>query len=61
MEEIEDQIFGGEVGDDKIYDTNLRLTESHQTKHRQSHSNVQRNESLVKYILSIQILNRVRS
>jgi hypothetical protein len=31
IQKLEDQIFVGEVGDDIIYDTNLRLTESQQT------------------------------
>jgi hypothetical protein len=32
IQKLEDQIFGKEVGDDTVYDTNLRLTESQQTK-----------------------------
>jgi hypothetical protein len=61
IQKLEDQIFVGEAGDDIVYDTNLRLTESQQTKHKRSQSNVQRNESLAKYLLSIQILSYVRS
>jgi hypothetical protein len=58
IHKLEDQIFGG---DDIVYDTNLRLTESQQTNHKRSQSNVQRNESLAKYLLSMQIRNYVRS
>ncbi len=54
IQKLEDQIFE-EVGDDTIYDTNLRLMESQQTKHKRSQSNVQRNESLAKYLLSIHL------
>ena len=61
IQKLEDQIFVGEAGDDIVFDTNLRLTESQQTKHKRSQSNVQRNESLAKYLLSIQILSYVRS
>jgi DNA polymerase, archaea type len=61
IQKLEDQIFVGEAGDDIVYDTTLRLTESQQTKHKRSESNVQRNESLAKYLLSIQILSYVRS
>jgi len=60
IQKLEEQIFG-EKEEDTVYDTNLRLTESQQTKRRRSQSNIQRNESLAKYLLSIQILNYVRS
>jgi hypothetical protein len=58
IQKLEDQIF---VGDDTVYDTSLRLTERQQTQRRRSQSNVQRNESLAKYLLSMRILNYVRS
>ena len=61
IQKLEDRIFGEEVEDDTVYDTSLRFTERQQTKHRRSQSNVQRNESLAKYLLSIRILNYVRS
>jgi DNA polymerase, archaea type len=54
IQKLEDQIFV-EVGDDIVYDTNLRLTESQQTKRKRSQSNIQRNESLAKYLLSLRI------
>jgi hypothetical protein len=57
IQKLEDQIFGGEVGDDIVYDTNLRLTESQQMKRRRSQSKVQRNESLAKYLLSLQFVS----
>jgi DNA polymerase elongation subunit (family B) len=56
IQKLEDQIFGGEVQDDIVYDTSLRLTERQQTQRRRSQSNVQRNESLAKYLLSMRIL-----
>jgi DNA polymerase elongation subunit (family B) len=55
IQKLEDQIFVGEVGDDIVCDTNLRLTESQQTKRKRSQSNVQQNESLAKYLLSLRI------
>jgi DNA polymerase elongation subunit (family B) len=51
IQKLEDQIFV-EVGDDIVYDTNLRLTESRQTRRKRSRSNVQRNGSLSRYFLS---------
>jgi DNA polymerase, archaea type len=60
IQKLEDQIFG-ELQDDTVYDTSLRLTERQQTQRRRSQSNVQRNESLAKYLLSMRILNYVRS
>ena len=56
IQKLEDQIFG-ELQDDTVYDTSLRLTERQQTQCRRSQSNVQRNESLAKYLLSLPILN----
>ena len=61
IQNLEDQIFGGEVGDDIVYHTSIRFTERQQTKRNRSQSNVERNESLAKYLLSMQILNYVRS
>jgi DNA polymerase, archaea type len=57
---LEDQIFG-EVQDDIVYDTSLRSTERQQTQRRRSQSNVQQNQSLSKYLLSMRILNYIRS
>ena len=54
IQKLEDQIFG-EVGDDIVYNTSIRLTERQQTNHKGSHSNVRRNESLAKYLLSSRI------
>ena len=56
IQNLEDQIFG-EVEDNTVYDTSLRLRERQQTKRKRSQSNVQRNESLAKYFLSLRILN----
>jgi DNA polymerase elongation subunit (family B) len=53
IQKLEDEIF--EVENDTVYDTNLRLTERQQTNHKRSQSNVQRNESLAKYLLSSRI------
>ena len=61
IQKLEDQIFGGEVEDDIVYDTSLKLTQRQQTQRRRSQPNAQQNESLAKYLLSIQILNYVRS
>ena len=61
IQKLEGQIFGGEVEGDIVYDTSLRLTQRQQTQRRRSQPNAQRNESLAKYLLSIQILNYVRS
>ena len=55
IQKLEDQIFG-EVGDDIVYNTSIRLTERQQTKRKRSQSNVQRNESLSKYFLSLQLI-----
>ena len=54
IQKLEDQIFG-EAENDTLYDTSLRLTERQQTNHKRSQLNVQRNESLAKYLLSIRI------
>jgi len=54
IQKLEDQIFG-EREEDTVYDTSLRLTERQQTNHKRSQSNVRRNESLAKYLLSIRI------
>ncbi|MFY9795992.1 MAG: DNA polymerase domain-containing protein [Candidatus Nitrosopolaris sp.] len=56
IQKLEDRIFG-EVEDNTVYDTSLRLRERQQTKRKRSQSNVQRNESLAKYFLSLRILN----
>ena len=55
IQKLEDRIFGGEVEDDIAYGTNPRLTERQQIKRKRSQSNVQRNESLAKYLLSLRI------
>src|ERR1700746_47658 len=55
IQKLEDQIFGGEIGDEIACDSNLRLTESQQTNHKRPQSNVQRNESLARYLLSPRI------
>jgi DNA polymerase elongation subunit (family B) len=54
IQKLEDQIFG-EAVDDTVYDTSLRLTERQQTQRKRSQSNVQLNESLAKYFLSLRI------
>jgi hypothetical protein len=54
IQKLEEQIFG-EVGDDIVYNTSIRLTERQQTTRKRSQANVQRNESLVKYLLSLRI------
>jgi hypothetical protein len=61
VQRLEDQIFPEELEYDALSNTSLRITERQQKKHRRSQSNVQRNESLAKYLLSMQILNYVRS
>ncbi|MGB6594463.1 MAG: hypothetical protein WBE68_23430 [Candidatus Nitrosopolaris sp.] len=52
IQKLEDRIFG-EVEDNTVYDTSLKLRERQQTKRKRSQSNVQRNESLAKYFLSL--------
>ena len=61
IQKLEDQIFREEVEDNTVYESSLKFMERHQSKHRRSQSNVQRNESLTKYLLSIHIINYVRS
>ena len=58
---LEDQIFADVVEDDIISDTSLRITERRQKKCGRSEPNVQRNESLTKYFVSLRILNYIRS
>jgi DNA polymerase, archaea type len=60
IQKLEDQIFG-EPEDDTVYNTSLRFTERQQTKCKRSQSNVLRNESLAKYLLSIRTIKYVRS
>jgi DNA polymerase I len=60
IQKLEDQIFG-ELEDDTVYNTSLRFTERQQTKCKRSPSNVLRNESLAKYLLSIRTIKYVRS
>jgi hypothetical protein len=58
IQKLEDQIFGGEVGDDVLCNSSLRITErerQQQKRHRRSESNVRRDESLAKYFLSLRI------
>jgi DNA polymerase, archaea type len=57
IKKLEDQIFVEEVEYDVLSNTSLRIKDRQQGKHRTSESNVQRNESLVKYFTSLQILN----
>jgi hypothetical protein len=59
IQKLEEQVFG-KLEDNTVYDTSLRLTERQQTQCRRSQSNVQRNESLAKYFLSLRILNYVK-
>jgi hypothetical protein len=56
VQRLEDQIFPEEVEYDALSNTSLRITEKQQKKHRRSQSNVQRNESLTKYLLSSRIV-----
>jgi hypothetical protein len=56
IQKLEEQIFADEVEDNMISNASLRITESQQKKHRRSQSNVQRNESLAKYLLSLRIV-----
>jgi DNA polymerase elongation subunit (family B) len=62
IQKLEDQIFG-EVEEDTVYDTSLVMKREgqQQKRHRRSGSNVQLNESLTKYLLSLRIPNYVRS
>ena len=56
IQKLEDQMFGEEVEDGIIIsNTSLGIKERQRLKHRRSKSNVQRNESLAKYFLSLQI------
>jgi hypothetical protein len=55
IQKLEDQIFAEEVEYDVLSNTSVRFTERQQTKHRRSQSNVQRTESLAKYLLSSRI------
>ena len=61
IRKLEDQMFREEAEDDTVYNISIRITERQQTQHKRSQSNVQRNESLAKYLLSMRILNYVRS
>jgi DNA polymerase elongation subunit (family B) len=61
IQKLEDQIFTEEVEYDVLSNTSLGIMERQQKKHRRSQSNVQQNESLAKYFLSLRILNYVRS
>ena len=64
IQKSEDQIFAEDGEDDIISYTNPRIRERkrQQKIHRRSESNVQRNESLGKYLLSLRTLNNyVRS
>ncbi len=62
IRKLEAQIFAEEVGDDIISNINLRITERQQREHRRSGPNVQRIESLPKYLLSLRTIdNYVRS
>ena len=61
IQKLEHQIFAEEVEDDVLSNTSLRFMERQQTKRRRSQSNVQRNETLAKYLLSIRILDYVGS
>ena len=58
---LEDQIFADVLEDDIISDTSLRIMERRQKKCGRSEPNVQRNESLTKYFVSLRILNYIRS
>jgi hypothetical protein len=57
IRKLEEQIFAEEVEDDTISNISVRTTERQQRKHSRSESNVQRNESLAKYFLSLRILD----
>ena len=61
IQKLEDQIFGEEVEYDVLCNISLKTRDRQQGKHRRSQSNVQRNESLAEYFLSLRILNYVRS
>ena len=50
---LEEQIFAEEVEDDIISNFSLRIREREKRKHTRSESNIQRNESLTKYLLSL--------
>jgi hypothetical protein len=55
IQKLEDQIFTEEVEYDVLSNTSLRTTERQQKKHRRSEFDIQRDESLAKYLLSIRI------
>jgi hypothetical protein len=57
IRKLEAQIFAEEVGDDIISNINLRITERQQREHRRSGPNVQRIESLPKYLLSLRTID----
>ena len=59
IQKLEDQIFAEEK-DDTIFNISIRTSDRQLGKHKRSELNVQRNESLTKYLLSVPILNYVR-
>ena len=65
IQKLEDQIFAKAVEDDVLPNTSLRIAETEeqqQKRHRRSELNVQRDESLTKYLLSpLRSLNYVIS
>jgi DNA polymerase elongation subunit (family B) len=58
IQKLEDQIFSKDVEDDTVYNAGLRIMEKErrqQKRHKRSEVNVQRDESLAKYLLSLRI------
>ena len=59
IRKLEDQIFTEDVEDDTVYNTSLRIMEREgqqlNKQSRRSEPNVQRDESLAKYLLSLRI------
>ena len=60
IQKLEGRIFAKEVEDDMLSSTSPRITERNvqqQKRHKRSELNVQRDESLAKYLLSLQIVS----
>jgi DNA polymerase elongation subunit (family B) len=60
IQKLEGQIFSEDMEDDTVYNTSLRITEKErrrrqQKRHKRSGLNVQRDESLAKYLQSLRI------
>ena len=55
LQDYDIQKLEDEIEDNTVYDSSLGFMERQHGKHRRSESNVQGNESLAKYFLSLRI------